>query len=278
MQIINHRLHEDDGTAVRFVSTPNVSSFDIQPEFLIIHYTAGSSLQSAVNTLTNPRISASAHLVIGRDGTVVQLADFTKVTWHAGVSSWQGFTSLNRYSIGIELDNAGKLDKAQDNSWHTWYGDVIDPSQVLEAAHKNSPSTLHGWQLYTPQQLLVALEISELLVHEYNLRDVIGHDDVAPNRKIDPGPAFPMNSFRARIFGRRESEEQEAIYRTTANLNIRSGPNTTYPRMDISPLPKGVRVKIMDTEGIWKFISVMDEVKGEVDVSGWVHGDYLQKI
>jgi N-acetylmuramoyl-L-alanine amidase len=278
MKIENHRLYEDDGQPVRFEQTPNISSYALEHQYLVIHYTAGKTVQSAVNTLTNPRVSASAHLVIGRDGSVVQLAEFDKVTWHAGLSSWQGLNGLNRYSIGIELDNSGKLEKSQDGAWHAWYGDVIEDSQVLEAPHKNYPSVLYGWQLYTPEQLLISLEISELLVHEYNLKDIVGHDDIAPRRKTDPGPAFPMDSFRSRILGRADVEESQTIYRTKANLNIRTGPSTNYQKIDISPLPKGVRLEIIDIEGVWKMVNVLDEVKGEVDISGWVHGNYIEPI
>ena len=278
MKIKNHRLYEDDGQPIEFIQTPNVSSYALQPQYLVMHYTAGRSVKSAVNTLTNRRVSASAHLVIGRDGSVVQLADFTKVTWHAGRSSWQGLSGLNKYSIGIELDNAGKLEKSQDGSWHAWYGDIIEDAQVLEAPHKNYPSIPYGWQLYTPEQLLVTLEISELLVNEYNLKDIVGHDDIAPRRKTDPGPAFPMESFRSRILGRADAEEDEGTYRTKANLNIRTGPGTGYPKLDIAPLPKGVRLEVMDVEGIWKMVNVLDEVKGEVDISGWVHGNYIERI
>ncbi len=278
MKIENHRLYYDDGKPVEFVQTPNISDYALQPQYLVMHYTAGASVASAVNTLVNPRISASAHLVIGRDGSIVQLADFTQVTWHAGLSSWQDLTSLNKYSIGIELDNAGKLEKSQDGVWHTWYGDIIDNSQVLEAPHKNYPTIPYGWQLYTPEQLLITLEIAELLVNTYKLKDIVGHDDIAPRRKTDPGPAFPMSSFRSRILGRADVEEDEGIYRTTANLNIRNGPGTSYQKLDIAPLPKGVRLQIIDAEGVWKMVQVLDEVKGEMDISGWVHSNYIERI
>lgn len=278
MKIKNHRLYEDDGQPVEFIPTPNVSSYALQPQYLVMHYTAGKTVRSAVNTLTNPRVSASAHLVIGRDGSVVQLAEFNKVTWHAGRSAWQGLNGLNKYSIGIELDNAGKLEKSQDGAWHAWYGDVIENEQVLESPHKNYPTIPYGWQLYTPEQLLITLEIAELIVHEYNLKDIVGHDDIAPRRKTDPGPAFPMESFRSRILGRADTDEDQGIYRTKANLNIRTGPSTSYPKLDVAPLPKGVRLEIIDVEGIWKMVEVLDEVKGETDISGWVHGKYIERV
>lgn len=108
MKVTSHLLYFDDGKQVPFVESPNVDS-GLQPEYIVMHYTAGPTAKAAVNTLTNKSAKVSAHLVIGRDGSIFQLVPFNKVAWHAGVSSWEGRTSLNMYSIGIELDNNGRL-------------------------------------------------------------------------------------------------------------------------------------------------------------------------
>ena len=108
MKIDNHRLIADNGQPVRYVETPNHGGV-MTPEYLVMHYTAGSSAESAVAWLCNPEAKASAHLVIGRDGSITQLAAFNRSAWHAGQSRWAGRNSLNAFSIGIELDNAGKL-------------------------------------------------------------------------------------------------------------------------------------------------------------------------
>ena len=77
------------------------------PDTVVIHYTAGASLKSSASWLTDHRSNASAHLVIGKSGEMIQLAPFNIRTWHAGKSYWKGRNNLNNYSIGIELDNAG---------------------------------------------------------------------------------------------------------------------------------------------------------------------------
>ena len=78
MKIEANRLILDDGQSAPFRQTPNISQGrTIDPQYLVIHYTAGSSFDSSVNWLTNPDAQASAHLVIGRDGEIMQLADFT---------------------------------------------------------------------------------------------------------------------------------------------------------------------------------------------------------
>ena len=154
----------------------------------------------------------SAHLVISRDGSITQLVPFDKIAWHAGRSAWKGFINLNRYSFGIELDNAGFLTRhsfppvyggdrggKEANRWLSWFKDEYDDSEVIEAIHKHETKP-RGWHIFTPEQIAAALEVSKLLVNHYNLRDVVGHDDIAPGRKIDPGPAFPMEDFRACLF------------------------------------------------------------------------------
>jgi len=197
MKIIQHRLCTDDGAAYPFILSPNFSG-EVQHEFLVIHYTAGRDAQSAINWLTNPERKVSSHLVIGQDGSITQLVPFDKIAWHAGRSEWKGYTNLNQYSLGIELDNAGFLTR-HNNRWLSWLKDEYDDSEVIEAVHKHETQP-RGWHIFTPEQIGAASEVAKLLINHYNLHDVVGHDDIAPGRKLDPGPAFPMESFRARLF------------------------------------------------------------------------------
>lgn len=277
MKLINHRLYHDDDEPYPYRETPNRSGV-YTPRFLVMHYTAGSNAEQSINWLTQTRAKASAHVVIGRDGDITQLAPFNIVTWHAGTSHWKDYKGLNKYSIGIELDNPGPLNRA-GNDWVSWFGGRYDASEVIEAVHKNR-SVLQGWLLYTQAQMEATLELSELLVEAYGLEDVIGHDDIAPTRKTDPGPAFPMESFRSRLFGRPEAstEEDERVFETTANLNIRSGPGAHYQVLPGGPLPRGTRLDLLDESGDWLQVDVLDEVNGTIDLEGWVHGRYVRPV
>lgn len=273
MKVLRHRLHDAAGAPIAWRPSPNIGG-KLEPEYLIIHYTAGRSVEESVNWLTRREAKASAHVVIGRDGTIVQLVPFDTVAWHAGVSSWEGRTGLNRWSIGIELDNAGRLTRHGDH-WRAWFGGRYEDDEVLVATHKHE-TTPAGWHMYTPEQIEAALEVSALLVNRYGLLDVLGHDDISPGRKSDPGPAFPMASFRARLFGRQE--ERPPIFRTTAVLNIRSGPGTEHPTIPGSPLPLGARVDVLRESGSWRFVDVLDPPNGVTDMQGWVHGRYLERV
>lgn len=278
MKIVDHQLCQDDGTPYPYQPSPNVGGQLSELYYLVMHYTAGPSAEQAVNWLTNPAARASAHLVIGRDGGITQLVKFDTVAWHAGRSSWNGLSGLNKYSIGIELDNAGPVTRS-GNQWKAWFsGGVYEDNEVIEAIHKNR-STMQGWQLYTPDQLYAALEVSAVLTQHYQLRDILGHDDIAPRRKTDPGPAFPMDAFRSRLFGRDdEAENEKSAYETTITLNIRSGPGTQHGLVEGGPLPRGTRVMVEEVEGNWCFVEVLDDVDGMMDLEGWVSAKYIRQV
>lgn len=184
--------------------TPNIGKerlTDTNRRFIVIHYTAGTSLDGAVNWLCNPVAKASAHLVIGRDGAVVQLADFTKPTWHAGASRYHAknglvYTGLNQYSIGIELVNPGPIDnKGRTVMNSKWDGDV--------EVHKVSYSDHMEWASYTPEQLNACFNVCQALFKAYpSIIEIVGHNYISPGRKIDPGPAFPLDSFKNWFTGR----------------------------------------------------------------------------
>lgn len=272
MEILRHQLHDDEGTPLPFTASPNVGGA-VDHQYLVIHYTGGSSAAGAIATLTNPQSSASAHLVIARDGNIHQLVPFDRVAWHAGRSRWRGLEGLNGHSLGIELDNAGVLEKRGDR-WEAWFGRAYQEEDVIVAVHKNQ-TVARGWHRYTPEQLDAAIAVGRLLVDSYGLRDVVGHDDIAPMRKVDPGPAFPMEQYRAAVIGRRDDGPE--IRETITALNIRHGPGTQFDKLDNSPLPKGTRLSVRAEDSSWCSVDVIDGSNTPTD-SGWVHGDYIRPV
>jgi N-acetylmuramoyl-L-alanine amidase len=154
--------------------------------FLVIHFTSGASAQSSVDFWKTPAAKgASAHIVIDRDGSIIQCRPTNRTCGHAGKSKWRGFDGLNDCSIGIELANAG------DNSdlFKGW------ASGVIFAKHKNG-GPVKGWEEYPEAQLAACIQVAKALVERYKLDDILGHDDCAPDRKVDPGPCFPMKRLR----------------------------------------------------------------------------------
>jgi N-acetylmuramoyl-L-alanine amidase len=274
VKVVNHHLHLDDGTRVPFRASPNAGGA-CTPEFLVMHYTAGASAESSIQWFLDPQARASSHLVIARNGAITQLVPFHRQAWHAGESRWANRTGLNAWSIGIELDNAGELMRAP-GGWTTKWGRSIPNAEVIEAVHKNG-GPVTGWHTYTVEQLETATYVAAALVAHYGLRDVVGHDDVAPLRKTDPGPAFEMRSFRAAAMGRAHSAPaHDARFVTVRDLNIRVGPGSWYDKLPASPLPVGTRLLRFDGHEVWLRVRALDAPGGDMDLEGWVHGGFVK--
>lgn len=168
--------------------------------FLVMHFTGGWKARSSIDFWrTKEAKGAEAHVIIDRDGTILQLRPFDEEADHAGESSWVDpgtgirYDWLNRCSIGIELANIGDLGvKVYPSTMGLMAG---GPIPVITARHKNG-GPVTTWEKYPDAQLSAAADLARVLVARYNLDDVVGHDDIAPKRKVDPGPAFPMQQFR----------------------------------------------------------------------------------
>lgn len=191
--LANHRLD----TAKQLVYH-NQSPMNIR-RFLVIHHTAGASALSSYEFWKTPQAKeAEAHILIDRDGTVYQVMPFNQRADHAGKSAWvdpgtgKRYEYLNSCSIGIELANAGPDEPGLDA--HDWAKKQPGYKTIL-SRHKNGGPVL-PWECYPAAQLAALYEVCKVLVVRYNLDDLMGHDDIAPNRKVDPGPALDMTALR----------------------------------------------------------------------------------
>ncbi len=265
LRIENHRLV---GDRVSFRATPNCGG-ELTARYLVFHYTAGRSAESSVESLCTrkPQGNASAHLVLARDGRIVQLAPFNVVAWHAGVSQWNGLVGLNRASIGIELDNAGALSRVGDK-FIAWFGKEYAASEVMLAEHKHGGG-MRPWHAYTEAQIERALELAELLVDHYRLEDVLGHEDIARGRKQDPGPAFPLAAIASRTLGRISDVPPRYVV-TADTLNIRKGPDASFEPV-AAPLKRGAVVLLLQPGDRWSKV----EVEGPTDIEGWVNNSFI---
>lgn len=165
--------------------------------FLVIHFTGGWTAASSIAFWRTPAArGASAHILIDRDGSILQCRPFNRTAGHAGKSKWRDpqtglmHQDLNSCSIGIELANCGDL---QRQSYPAALG--RGPIKRLRARHKHG-GEVTLWEMYDQRQMDTLLDMSRALVTRYKLDDVVGHDDIAPARKNDPGPAFDMPAFR----------------------------------------------------------------------------------
>jgi len=195
MKITSNRLVLDNDMPVKFKASANHGGPLVEKTFIIMHYTSGPDIQASISWFANPASQVSSHLVIGRDGEIVQILPFDVIGWHAGISSWGQYSKLNAYSLGIELVNGGMLHRA-GNRWVSSFGKVYPEDEVMIAPHKIFPKITYAWHKYTDTQLKAAARAAAELMRVYGFREILGHDDIAPKRKWDPGPAFPMDQFR----------------------------------------------------------------------------------
>ncbi len=144
--------------------SPNFNDRKLPVSMLVMHYTGMTDAASAIRQLTNPDAGVSSHYVVNEDGTVLQLVDEGKRAWHAGASYWRGVTDVNSASIGIEIVNPG-----HEFGYHPFPDDQI--AAVVRLTH----------------------EIHKR--HDIPRANVVGHSDVAPARKQDPGELFPWDKL-----------------------------------------------------------------------------------
>ncbi|MCC7549833.1 MAG: N-acetylmuramoyl-L-alanine amidase [Burkholderiales bacterium] len=265
LRIRDHQF--EPGERITVARSPNVGG-EIAPSCLVLHYTAGRSLDSSVAHFMRPAAQASAHLVVGRDGRVVQLVPFNRSAWHAGRSTWKGLQGLNQHSIGIELDNAGRLVRS-GAGYRAWFQEVYPAADVVTARHRNEQADA-CWHAFTDVQVETALDIAVALVRAYPLGEILGHDDIAPGRKCDPGPAFPMESFRAAVFGRRDDAPQRHVVTATL-LNLRAGPGRQHAVL--ARLAQGLQVDLLEVQDGWGRVTL-----GGLTSGGWVSLDYIRAI
>lgn len=179
----------------------------VKPTAIVIHYTGGATTGADLDTLTRRDSNyVSSHFVISREGKITQCVPVNTVAWHAGESSWNGVRWCNKFSIGIELSNWGPLVIKGNKAW-AWPGNfgrvAISLDRVFRGKHKNPQCAYEAWEKFYDPQFAALCDLGRVLVaHLGSIRDIVGHDDVAPGRKIDPGPAFPMDYFRSIVLGR----------------------------------------------------------------------------
>ena len=148
-------------------TTKNYSpNFDIEKrkkneiKFIVFHYTGMKKETDAIKKLTSQGTKVSSHYLIKKNGEILTLVPDLYISWHAGVSFWKNFKSLNKHSLGIEISNPGH-----------------------EFKYNN----------FTQKQINSILKLSKFLIKKYKIKSkcILGHSDISPDRKKDPGEKFP---------------------------------------------------------------------------------------
>lgn len=149
-------------------------------KFVIIHYTGMQSEIESIKRLKNPRHKVSCHYLINRKGQIIQMIKDLNVAWHAGKSKWKKFVNLNNISLGIELVNKG----------HQF-----------------------GYQNFSVKQINSLIKLSQKLKKRYLIKkeNFLGHSDIAPLRKNDPGEKFPWKKLSKHNLGKWYKNKQNKV-------------------------------------------------------------------
>ena len=139
-------------------------------KFIIFHYTGMKKEIDAINLLTDQKSKVSCHYFIKQNGEILTLVPDLYISWHAGVSSWKSFNSINKNSIGIEISNPGHDFK---------------------------------YKKFSTKQVNSILKLTTFLIKKYKIKSnfILGHSDIAPDRKKDPGEKFPWKYFSKNKIG-----------------------------------------------------------------------------
>ena len=158
--------------------SPNFDDRTLGVSMIVLHYTGMQDAQSAIDRLRDPEAKVSAHYLVAEDGTILRMVAEDKRAWHAGKSRWRGIADVNSASVGIEIVNPG-----HELGYHTFSEEQIDALVPLVSEIKRRYGITRG--------------------------NVVGHSDIAPARKKDPGELFPWH---------RLAKVRLALPRPTRNL------------------------------------------------------------
>ena len=210
----------------REVPSPNWNERKLPISMVVLHYTGMRSAAEAIDRLCDPAAEVSAHYLIDEDGTVIRLVDEARRAWHAGRSYWRGVTDINSASIGIELVNPG----------HEF-----------------------GYRPFTDAQMesLIPLLADIVRRHAISPANVIGHSDIAPARKTDPGELFDWDTLaRYRLAQARPKPRMRLIYDNDGAFFL------ALERLgyDISDRPAAIRA----FERRWRPHRITGEIDGQI--------------
>ena len=154
-------------------------------KYIIIHYTGMQSEGESIKRLTSKKSKVSTHYLINKKGLLIKMVEENKIAWHAGKSRWKNFINLNSQSIGIELVNKG---------------------------HR------FGYENFSKKQIKKLILLCRFLLKKYKIKqsNILGHSDIAPLRKIDPGEKFPWT-----LLSRKKIGKWYKTNRKNKNLNLK---------------------------------------------------------
>lgn len=176
---------------MEFIASPHFKAGN-KPELIVLHYSASGGIDSVIQTFKSPNKQVSSHYVVGLDGRVVQMVKETDMAFHAGISYYGSKEGTNNRSIGIEVVNWGMLSMGHDRKLRRWTGqEHTGPFYYIRD---------HYWDHFPIKQVAALSALCKDIIKRYPNITIVSHSDVAPGRKEDIGPAFPMEYFLKDVY------------------------------------------------------------------------------
>ena len=159
-------------------------------KFIIFHYTGMKKENQAIYKLTNIKSKVSSHYLIKNNGEILTLVPDLYIAWHAGASSWKKYKSINKYSIGVEISNPG---------------------------HE------HSYKKFSKKQIKSILKLSTYLTKKYKIKSnfILGHSDIAPDRKKDPGEKFPWEYLSSNKIGNWHKLKKKILFKKRNQIVVK---------------------------------------------------------
>ena len=178
-------------------------------KFIIFHYTGMRKQKEAIKKLTNIKSKVSSHYLIKYNGEILTLVPNLYIAWHAGVSSWKKYKSINKYSIGIEISNPG-------------HG--------------------HSYKKFSKEQIKSILKLSTYLIKKYKIKSnfILGHSDIAPSRKKDPGEKFPWKHLSKNKIGYWHNLNEKKLFKKRNHTVNKSDENKFVKNLYKIGYPKNI--------------------------------------
>ncbi len=227
-----------------------------QIKFIIFHYTGMKKEFDSINRLTSTLFKVSSHYFIKNNGQIITLVPDLYIAWHAGVSSWKNYKFLNKHSIGIEISNSG----------HEF-----------------------NYKKFSKKQIKSILRLTKFLIKKYKIKsqNILGHSDIAPTRKKDPGEKFPWEYLSSNKIGIWHKLDKKKLEKNRYLKTNDSEKNSFYKNLKLIGYP--TKVVFKDSKiSINKYAKIItkafqrrfrqDQINGIIDQECLMISENLAKI
>lgn len=278
MHIVNHEIQ---GISKEKFATRGALS---NVKYIVIHYTAGGNLSGSISYLKSKNFGY--HILVDRDGKLIQGAPFNKRVSHAGCSNWLNDKNFNQNSIGICAANYGYFDMKADNMFfRSDIGNISFSKEKVIIKKHYSGNKKFAWEKYKAEQYDAIYNVCKALKEKYpTIENIIGHDEIALGRKLDPGPAFDYSKLY-QLFPNRDDTIVKSKYKVNSPdgiLELRRGRSRNH--LKIKSLKNGDVVYLRSKEhffkeksgcylGKWASVSLSKDLIHD----GFVYWKYLEK-